>query len=214
MPADARRIFGSPGNPNLRRVLAAALVGALALAALAGARSVGDAHAATTCTKHTKRVVKHVKRHGERKRVVRFTHFWTCQEVATPLAPIATTPSPTPTSVPETPVQQPEPEPNAVSITTNDHTSPYGYTPSHESVKAGRLTVQLNNMASEDEHNMDMQRLGETGELEGPVIATLSAPGGSPSEAVTVEVQPGNYRMWCTIGHHAEHGMKATITVE
>ncbi len=208
-----RRIFGSSGDPNLRRVLATALAGAMVLAAFAGARPIGDAHAATSCTKHTKRVVKHVKRHGKPKRVVRLTHFWTCQEVAAPIAPIGASPMPAPTPTPETPAPQPEPEPNAVSITTNDHTNPYGYVPSHESVKAGRLTVQLNNMASEDEHNMDMQRVGESGELEGPVIATLNAPGGSPSEAVTVEVQPGAYRMWCTIGHHAEHGMTTTISV-
>jgi plastocyanin len=209
----ARRIFGSSGDPNLRRVLATALVATLAAALLLSARTASDAHAATTCTKHTKRVVKHVKRHGKRKRIVRLKPYWTCQEVATP--PTITAPvTPPPTPAPETPTQLPEPEPNAVSVTTNDHTSPYGYVPSHESVKAGRLTVQLNNTASEDEHNMDMQRVSEGGELEGPVIAALSAPGGSPSEAVTVEVQPGTYRMWCTIGHHAEHGMTATIRVE
>jgi plastocyanin len=207
------RIFGALGAHNLRRVLAAALLGALALALLASGRPVSDAHAATSCTKHTKRVVKHVKRHGKRKRVVRFTHYWTCQEVATP--PVTTAPAaPAPSPAPETPAPQPEPEPNAVSIATNDHTDPYEYVPSRKIAKAGRLTVQLNNKASEDEHNMDMQRVGESGELEGPVIAAVSAAGGSPSEAVAVEVQPGTYEMWCTIGHHAEHGMRTTITVE
>jgi plastocyanin len=196
----------------MRRALVALALAALALAIFASARPTDYAHASTSCTKHTKRVVKHVKRHGKRKRIVRLRPYWSCQEVADPVsvAPVA----PVPTPAPETPAPQPEPEPNAVSITTNDHTTPYGYVPSHESVKAGRLTVQLNNMASEDEHNMDMQRVGEGGELEGPVIAALSAPGGSPSEAVTVEVQPGTYRMWCTIGHHAEHGMTATVKVE
>jgi plastocyanin len=205
-------MFRVSGNHNLRRVLAAALLGSLALALMAGGRPVSNARAATSCTKHAKRVVKHVKRHGKRKRVVRFTHYWTCQEIVEPLAvaPVA----PTPTPAPGTPAPQPEPEPNAVSIATNDHTDPYEYVPSRKIAKAGRLTVQLNNKASEDEHNMDMQRVGEGGELEGPVIAALSAVGGSPSEAVAVEVQPGTYEMWCTIGHHAEHGMKTTITVE
>jgi plastocyanin len=205
-------MFRVSGNQDLRRVLAAALLGALALALFASGRPVSDAHAATSCTKHTKRVVKHVKRHGKRKRVVRFTHYWTCQEVVEPIA--AALPAPIPTPAPETPAPQPEPEPNAVSIATNDHTDPYEYVPSRKVAKEGRLTVQLNNKASEDEHNMDMERVGENGELEGPVIAAVSAPGGSPSEAAAVEVQPGTYQMWCTIGHHAEHGMKTTITVE
>jgi plastocyanin len=203
------------GTPDRRRFLAVALLAVLALALFAGARTIGDAHAATSCTKHTKRVVKHLKRHGKLKKVVRTRPYWTCQEVADPAAPVTTTPAPAtpaPAPAPESPVQQPEPEPNAVSIATNDHTNPYGYVPSHEVVKAGRLTIQLNNMASEDEHNMDMQRVdGET--LEGPVIAAVNAPGGGASETVSVEVQPGTYRMWCTIGHHAEHGMKTTITV-
>jgi plastocyanin len=197
----------------MRRALAAIALAALALALFAGARPTEDAHAATTCTKHAKRVVKHVKRHGKRKKVVRVRPYWTCQEIADPVAPAGITPGPVPTPAPEAPTQHPEPEPNAVSIETNDHTNPYGYVPSHKTVKAGRLTVQLNNMVSEDEHNMDMQRVsGET--LEGPVIATVSAAGGAASETVSVEVQPGTYRMWCTIGHHAEHGMTAEITVE
>ena len=48
----------------------------------------------------------------------------------------------------------------------------------------------------------------------GRPVAAVSAAGGTASEAVTVEVQPGTYRMWCTIGHHAEHGMTTEITVE
>jgi hypothetical protein len=215
MAGGTRRMFRAPGAPYLRRVLAAALVGALALAIFGGARIAGDAHAATTCTKHTKRVVKHVKRHGKRKKIVRLRPYWTCQEVTepvavAPVAPLAPAPTPAPTPVPT-----PEPEPNAVSITTNDHTNPYEYVPNHRTRKAGRLTIQLNNLASEDEHNMDMERVNaESGELEGPVVAAVSAAGAGASEAVTVEVQPGTYRMWCTIGHHAEHGMTTEITVE
>ena len=203
------------GNKNLRRVLAAALLAALAAGVFAAARPVGDAHAATSCTKQTKRVVKHVKRHGKRKKVVRLKPYWTCHEVVEPLAATASVPAPAPAPSP-TPAPQPQPEPesNAVSITTNDHTNPYGYVPSHTTVKAGQLTVQLNNMASEDEHNMDMQRVGPGETLEGPVVVAVSAARGSHSEPTTVEVQPGTYRMWCTIGHHAEHGMTATITVE
>ena len=199
----------------MRRTIAALALAALALVVFASAQPTEDAHAATTCTKHTKRVVKHVKRHGKRKKVVRLRPYWSCQEAAepvavTPVTPAVPAPAPTPAPTPE-----PEPEPNAVSITTNDHTNPYEYVPSHKTRKTGRLTIQLNNLASEDEHNMDMERVNEvSGELEGPVIAAVSAAGASASEAVTVEVQPGTYRMWCTIGHHAEHGMTTEIKVE
>lgn len=196
----------------MRRTVAALALAALALLVVAGAQPTEDAHAATSCTKHVKRVVKHVRRHGKRKKVVLLRPYWTCQEVAEPVAVAPVVPAPAPPPV--TPAPQPEPEPNAVSITTNDHTNPYGYVPSHKTAKAGRLTIQLNNSASEDEHNMDMQRVGEGGEIEGPVVAAVSAAGASASEAVTVEVQPGTYRMWCTIGHHAEHGMTTEITVE
>ena len=72
----------------------------------------------------------------------------------------------------------------------------------------------MNNLASEDEHNMDVQRVGTGGEPEGPVVAAVSAVAESATDPTTIEVQPGTYRMWCTIGHHAEHGMTTTITVE
>jgi hypothetical protein len=199
----------------MRRAVAALALAALALVVLATAQPSEDAHAATVCTKHTKRVVKHVKRHGKRKKIVRLHPYWTCQETAEPVAGAPVAPAPiTPAPAP-TPASTPEPEPNALSIATNDHTTPYEYAPNHKSRKAGRLTIQLNNMASEDEHNMHMERVNEeTGELEGPVLAEVSAAGAGASEPVTVEVQPGTYRMWCTIGHHAEHGMTTEVTIE
>jgi plastocyanin len=209
----------------MRRRAAGLAAVALLLAGglLASSNGLGRAGAATTTcvwTKHTKRVVKDVKRHGRLHRVVRIRHYLTCRKVAVP-EPTATTPITTalaePTPAPTTPplvTSEPEPEPNAVSITTDDHTTPNGYAPSHTTVKAGKLTVQLNNALSEDEHNMDMQRIGPGETPEGPVVAMLSAPGKGHSEPTTVEVQPGRYRMWCTIGHHAENGMTATITVE
>jgi plastocyanin len=192
----------------------------LACGLFASSNGLGRAGAETTAcvwTKHTKHVVRHLRRHGKLHRVVRIKHYRTCRKVTVP-EPTTTTPSttaptepaPTPTSPPAV---TPEPEPNAVSITTDDHTTPNGYAPSHTTVKAGKLTVQLNNALSEDEHNMDMQRIGPGETPEGPVVAMLSAPGKGHSEPTTVEVQPGRYRMWCTIGHHAENGMTATITV-
>jgi plastocyanin len=207
--------LGRSGRPNSTRVLC--IVAAMALlagAALGVARPLGEAHAATACTKHTKRVIKHVKRHGKRKRVVRIKHYWTCPPapVPTPSAPAqATPPAATPPTEPPaaTPKPEPEPEANAVSVIARE--GPYSYVPSRPSVRSGRVTVQLNNQGA-DPHDMAIQRVGEAG-LEGEEINLPITPGRSQTTE-TVELQPGTYRMWCTLYHHAEEGMETTITVK
>ncbi|HEX5262720.1 MAG TPA: hypothetical protein VFW13_04295 [Phenylobacterium sp.] len=215
--AGTRRIFGSSGDPNLRRVVVAALVGALALAVFAGAQSAGDAHAATVCTKHTKRVVKHVKRHGKRKKIVRLHPYWTCQEVAEPVAAAPVTPPPPIPAPTPIPTPTPEPEANALSVSAYDIGGDR-YELSRPTVRAGSLTVQLINRG-EDPHNLDIQKLGPEGELIGePIkIPTIKAgPAGSPQSGApqTIAVEAGTYKMWCTIGEHAAKGMRAEITVE
>jgi plastocyanin len=176
--------------------------------------------ASTKCVwiKHTKRVVKHVKRHGKVRRVVTIKHYKTCRKVALPeAAPTAPTTTPTPgtTAPSETkpPASTPEPEPNAVSITATDRTTPFGYAPSRRVVKPGEVTVQLINKG-EDEHNMDMEKVGPGGTPEGPILTMTSAPSGGQSTPTTVDVEAGTYRMWCTLPGHAAKGMEATIEVE
>jgi plastocyanin len=206
----------------VKRLFGAAALAALALVlVLSGGGDVGPARAASTkCVwiKHTKRVVKHVKHHGKVRKVVTIKHYKSCRKVALPEAePTAPTTSPTPgTTTPseaKPPTSTPEPEPNAVSITANDRTTPYGYAPSHKVVKAGELTVQLINKG-EDEHNMDMEKVGPGGTPEGPILTMTSAPGGGQSTPTTVNVEAGTYRMWCTLPGHAAKGMEATIEVE
>ncbi len=216
--------FRVSSNRNTLRVLGLTLIAALALAAAfsVGAQGPGPARAAsTTCVwvKHTKRVVRHVRRHGKVHKVVTIKHYRTCRKVAVP-EPTAPTSGPTPTSGgstsprdPTTPAGTPEPEPNAVSITANDRTTPYGYAPSHKVVKPGELTVQLINKG-EDEHNMDMEKVGPGNAPEGPIVVAVSAASNGTSKPTTVDVEPGTYRMWCTLPGHAEKGMEATITVE
>jgi plastocyanin len=211
----------------MRRAVVAFAVVALVGTLLAGGRSTGDAHASSTCTRHAKRVVKHVRRNGKRKRVVRVKHYWTCQEAAPPAAsppslpsqpPAATTPpaaeppgtNPSPEPEPEA-EPEPEGEANALGVSAEDKEG-LRYTLTRSTVKAGRLTVELNDKG-EDPHTMAMQRIGPEGEPEGPVVAMLETEPGEQRTA-PVEVQPGTYKMWCTIGRHAENGMKATITVE
>jgi plastocyanin len=196
----------------MRRAVGAIAVVALALAVFAGGRPTDDAHAATTCVKHTKRVVKHVKRHGKWKRVVRVKHHWTCQEVVAPSTPAPASIPPVsspPTEPPAAnPAPEPEPEANAVSVTAGE--GPYSYVLSRSTVRTGKLTVQLIN-AGADPHNMDIQREGEAG-LEGEVIE-MPMTASKTQSTKTVELQPGHYRMWCTLFHHAEEGMEAHITV-
>lgn len=198
----------------MRRALAVLIVLALALGIFATVRP--PAHAATTCAKHTKRVVTQVKRHGTRKKVVRFRRYWTCQEVATPApapaippAPVISDPPSEPPATDPTPTPSPEPEANAVSVIARE--GPYSYVPSRPSVKSGQVTVQLNNQGA-DPHNMDIQRVGEAGG-EGEVIE-LPITAGQSQSTKTVALQPGRYRMWCSLYHHAEEGMETTVTVE
>jgi plastocyanin len=208
----------------MRRALGGAALIALVLGAILLATAGGSsnqAHAATqACAKHTKRVVRQVKRHGKRRRVVRTRHYWACTEYATPSAPAATqtppgastTPTP-PTEVPSAePEPEPEPEANAVAVTANDHNLPYTYAPTRTTVHAGQLTVQLNNVGM-DEHDMDMQRVGPDDEPLGAVIHVSEGtkPGGQTTK--TVDVEAGTYRMWCNLPGHDEKGMHAHINV-
>lgn len=197
--------------------LAALLLVAALLVTTGGA---GPARAASTrCVwiKHTRRVVRRVKRHGKLRRVVEIKHYKTCRKVALPEAePAPTTPATAPGETaptqPTTPAGTPEPEANAVGITADDHTNPYTYQPSHSTVKAGELTVQLINKG-EDEHNMDMEKVGPGNAPEGPIVVAVSAASKGASTPTTVDVEPGTYRMWCTLPGHAAKGMETTITV-
>jgi plastocyanin len=210
----------------MRQGLAAIAVLVLLLGAFAVSRP--SAHAATVCAKHTKRVIKHVKRHGKRKRVVRIKHLQVCKPVEAPApTPAPSAPSPTPTTPPPvatppiepvdpgpapTPVPQPEPEANALGVAADDHGGVKSYTLSRQTVRSGRLTVQLQNKG-EDPHDMDMQRLGPEGEPLGEVVEVpVTEPGQQKTQSVNVE--PGRYRMWCNLYNHAKEGMEATVTVE
>ncbi|MBS1887735.1 MAG: hypothetical protein JSU06_11170 [Actinobacteria bacterium] len=208
------------------RGIVAFVVLAVALASLAGGRPTGDAHAATICVKHTKRVVVHVKRHGKRTPVVRVRHYRTCRPGSSSDGPGSTTPggvTPPSTSAPTPPGEapappsgppagEPEPEANAIGVAADDHGGHKSYTLSRQTVRPGALTVQLNNKG-EDPHDMSMQKVGPSGE---PLGAIVEIPVTAPGEQKTksVEVEPGRYRMWCNLYHHAEEGMEATITVE
>ncbi len=218
-----RRTFRLLETLNVRRVLGLALivVAGVAAALVVSAQGPGPARAASTrCVwiKHTRRVVRHVKRHGNVHKVVKIKHYKTCRKVALPeTEPAPTAPAPgagqSSPSQPTAPTGTPEAEPNAVSITANDRTMPYSFTPSRKVVRPGDLTVQLINKG-EDEHTMDMEKVGPGNTPEGPIILATSAPSGSKSTPTTVVVEAGTYRLWCTLPNHAAMGMETTIAVE
>ncbi len=196
----------------MRRALVLLALGALGLVVIASAQPTEDAHAATSCTKHVKRVVKHVKRHGKRKKVVLLRPYWSCHEVAEPVAATQAPPSvPAPAPAPA-PVPTPEPEANAIGVVARDANKHFSFEPTRTVVKAGTLTMQLIN-EGEDPHTMAIQRIGPGGAPEGKetVIPETASKG---QNLETVEVQPGHYRMWCTLYHHAEEGMEFELTVE
>jgi plastocyanin len=215
----------------MKRALAALAVAVLAVALVASGRPTTDAHAATTCSTHAKRIVKHVKRHGKRKRVVQIKRYRVCKPASAPESaaptPITPAPAPTPTLAPvttappiepvdpgpaPTPEPQPEPEANALGVAADDHGGVKSYTLSRRTVRSGRLTVQLQNKG-EDPHDMEMQKVGPGGEPLGePVEVPVTGPGEQKTQSVTVE--PGTYRMWCNLREHAKEGMEATVTVE
>jgi len=191
----------------VRVAAAALLVAALALALPATGGAAGAAAGECSWHRHSKRVVKHVRRHGRLRKVVRRQTRWTCDPVATPL-PV---PDPSPLPVPtlpssETPPVAPEPEPEANRLAVKSHE--YYFVLSRPKVKAGELTVELNNQG-EDAHDLDIRREGDSGEpLQIPETASLG------HNVATFDLTPGTYRLWCSLPEHEEKGMHTTLVVE
>ncbi len=191
----------------MRRALAAtlclALTGGVLLSPGAGSLALaGEAGPECTWQRHAKRVVKQVRRHGKKRRVVRVRHWWTCQPgQATTSAPA---PAPAP---PATPPSEPEPVANRVSVKSKDTTG-YSYTLSRPQAGAGAITLELNN-EGEDPHNLNL-RLEGSGEAAHSIADT--APG--QQRTATFNLPAGTYRLWCSIPTHDEQGMHATLILE
>lgn len=151
--------------------------------------------------RHSKRAVKRVRRHGKVRKVVRLRHWWTCDTVAA--APAPPLPAPAPPAVPE-PAPEPEPEANRLSARAAE----YYWVLSRPKVKAGEVTVELNNQG-EDPHNLNLQREGDGGEpLAIPETDSLQR------NVASFELPAGKYRLWCSLPEHEEKGMETTLRVE
>lgn len=152
--------------------------------------------------RHTKRMVKHVRRHGRVRRVVRQKHWWTCMPVTAPASP--TPPAPVqPAPVPVDPLPEEETA-NRLAVKSNE----YYFVLSRPKVRAGELTVELNNQG-QDAHNLNLQLQGEEGE-EFSIPETQSL----QHNVAHFDLAPGTYRLWCSLPEHEEKGMHTTLVVE
>jgi len=130
-----------------------------------------------------------------------------------PAVPVPALVSPLPVIVPPAAPETPaggEPEPPAeppsvphVQVSAVE----YAFTLSRTSVPAGKVVLQFVN-DGQDEHNLKVE--AEAGSLAGAFEK-------EPSKAVTsqtLEMQPGQYTLFCSLPTHEQKGMKATLTVE
>jgi plastocyanin len=198
-----------------RAAIAAAVALALAavmLAPEAAPTAPGARAAAADCSwqRHSKRVVRQVKRHGKLRRQARVRTWWSC--VPQPLAPAATPEAPTPAAgTPETgtpaPSPPPAPEIGHLGVKAEDDVEPWSFTLSRPSVATGEVIVELNNQGS-DPHNLNLR-------LEGGEGAPLQVSEAGPLERRTgrFTLATGTYRLWCSLPEHDEKGMHATLVV-
>lgn len=153
--------------------------------------------------RHTKRVVKHVRRHGRVRKVVRRKHWWTCTPVeapATAAAPAPAEPAPVPIDSPG-PVEEAT---NRLGVKSNE----FYFVLSRPKVRSGEVTIELNNQG-QDAHNLNLQLQGEEGE-EFSIPETQSL----QHNVAHFDLAPGTYRLWCSLPEHEEKGMHTTLIVE
>ena len=187
----------------MSRAAAAALTAALLVSV---ALSAGAASAAGDCAwvKHSRRVVKKVRRDGELRRVKRTKHWWTCDPVLAAPGPL----TPAPPIFPTPPTTQTEPAPEPAVSALGVKAVEWSYTLSRPEIPAGEVTVQLNNMG-EDPHNLNIRLEGSEGP---PLQIPITASQQQSSKHFTLPA--GTYRLWCDLDEHDERGMHATLVVD
>jgi plastocyanin len=204
-----------PGRGPARRTgLGAALaLGALVVALCATA---GGAAAAEGCEwqPHTVRVVKHVKRHGRRVKVVRQRVRWSCDAlpapVAIPSAPVVAPPvAPAPIVTPPQPPAEESGDAHYVGARAYERGLEYGFEPTGPGfeVEAGHDTIELIN-GGEDDHDLHLEKAG-TGDL---LALKTTHPG--ETDKATADLEPGTYIIYCSLPtHRSKHGMERTLVV-
>ena len=142
--------------------------------------------------KHSKRVVRWVRRDGRRRRVVRIIRWRRCHPIASPTVPVPA------------PLVDPDPVwPGRLGVRAEE----FSYTLSRTSVAAGDVIVELDNRG-EDPHNLN---LAQTGTADPPL--TIEEIGPLTRATGRFALTPGTYRLWCSLPLHEEWGMTASLTV-
>jgi plastocyanin len=184
------------------RAATAAAVAVLAVAFFGAGGAAPTAAAECFWQRHSKRVVKKVRRQGRAHRVARRKVWWSCDPVAVPAPEASSPPLAPPIAAP--PATEPEPEANRIAVKSQE----YYYVLSRPTVHAGELTVELDNQG-EDPHNLNIRREGDAGEpLQIPETPSLQR------NVAHFDLPPGTYRLWCSLPEHDEKGMHATLVVE
>lgn len=83
----------------------------------------------------------------------------------------------------------------------------YAFTLSRTTVPAGKVIFQFVNNG-QDEHNLKIAS------SEGPLAGSFA---NTPSKGISdlqLEIQPGEYKLFCSLPTHEQKGMKATLSVE
>src|SRR5262249_28261595 len=148
---------------------------------------------------HKVRVVKHVKRHGKRVKLVRKRVRWSCVPVPTAAAIPAATPAPAPA-----PTAAPSPEPPLPTFSPEDLGNPhflgaqafeFGFnsTKSTFELQAGADTIELINIG-QDAHDLHLESLAGGGTV--LEIAATASRGHARASAV---LEPGTYRLYCSL---------------
>jgi hypothetical protein len=193
------------------RGLAAVVVLALAATvslAPAGQGLGGDSASAASCAwqQHTKRVVKQVKRNGRVRRIVHVKRWRTCDPLLAP--PAITSPPAAPVTAPAAPSAEAEPPPRRVSIKADDATpAAFSFSLSRPYVVSGEIVVELNNQG-QDAHNLNLRPEGSDG---APLEVGEAEPG--EHRVGHFALQPGTYRLWCSLPQHEEWGMSVDLEV-
>jgi hypothetical protein len=196
------------------RALAALVLALAAILCLAPVLPIagGGRAAAAGCSwqRHSKRIVMHVKRDGEMRKVVRYRHWWSCNPFAVPPQQVGIPPASPPSPAPApAPAPEPDPLPRAVSVTAKDAVAEhFTFGLSRPYVVAGEVTVQLNNQGT-DSHNLNVRLDGSE---EAPLEVGEAGPG--ESRVARLSLAPGSYRLWCSLPQHDEWGMNVELEVK
>jgi plastocyanin len=193
-------VSGSTPRPVLL-LLTAAVAAALTISPTA-ALAAPTPTPGCTWQRHSKSVIKHLRRHGQPRRVKRVKHWWTCEAQPSLLQPQPALPA---TPAPATPPsEESESEVGHLGVKAVE----YSYTLSRPEVNAGEVIVELNNQG-EDPHNLVLEHEGTAD----PELEIPSTPSVTQASA-HFTLSPGTYRLYCSLYKHEAKGMQATLIVK